>query len=166
MNNILWTKEGVTESGSQSRSVQQTKSIDVVEAAKAAGIHNLILKLEDGYQTRVGGTEKRVSGGQSTMIQLLRLCIPPKPQIIVLDEANSALDPYTELKVLPKVLTLFPNSTIIVVTHKPQIIRNARLILCLHNGRIVEQGTHDKLRLIRGGFYAGMLHKASLNPLN
>ena len=163
MNNILWTKEGVTECGSQSHSIQRTKSMDVVAAAKAAGIHNLILKLEDGYQTRVGGTEKRLSGGQGTLIQLLRLCIPPKPPIIVLDKANSALDPHTELEVLPKVLTLFAHSTIIVITHKPQIIRSARLILCLHDGRIVEQGTHNELMLIKGGFYSGMLDKASLN---
>ena len=133
------------------------KSRDVIRLAKQVGIHRFIKKLQDGYNTNVGKLEKKVSGGQNVLIQLLRLCIQhKKPKIIVLDEVNSALNPDTEMDILGKVLKLFPCSTIIVITHKFKVVKDARLIICIKDGRIVEKGSPKKL-IKNGRYYARMV---------
>jgi ABC-type multidrug transport system fused ATPase/permease subunit len=125
--------------------------------AEAVGIHDHIKKLENGYNTMVGQSEKTLSGGEIALIQLLRICILDEPPpIIVLDEPNSALDPITEADILGKVFKRFPKSIIIVATHKLRLIERARLILCLKNGEIMEAGMHDELMTRPGGYYAEM----------
>jgi ABC-type multidrug transport system fused ATPase/permease subunit len=105
----------------------------------------------------VGQVETNLSGGEIALIHLLRLCIR-KPPIIVLDEVNSALDAKTEIDVLGKVLNQFPQSTIILATHRLKAIEGAGLIICLKDGWVVESGTHRAL-VEQKGYYADLLAK-------
>ncbi len=117
---------------------------EVVSAAKAAGAHEFIMELPDGYDTMVGERGIKLSGGQKQRISLARAFLKDAP-LIVLDEPTSALDNISEAMVLDAMDAVMQNKTAIIVTHKLSAIKNVDEILVIDNGRIVERGTPEAL---------------------
>ena len=125
---------------------------ELVEAARAAQIHDLIAALPDGYDTVVGERGYRFSGGEKQRIAIARTVLR-NPPVLVLDEATSALDSETERAVQEALDRLAEGRTTIAIAHRLSTIRDADEIVVLDRGRIVERGTHDEL-LLGGGRYA------------
>jgi ABC-type multidrug transport system fused ATPase/permease subunit len=117
---------------------------EVVSASKAAGAHEFIMELPDGYDTMVGERGIKLSGGQKQRISLARAFLKDAP-LIVLDEPTSALDNISEAMVLDAMDTAMQNKTAIIVTHKLSAIKNVDEILVIDNGQIVERGTPEEL---------------------
>jgi ATP-binding cassette subfamily B protein len=134
---------------------------EIVKAAKAAQIHDLIAALPGGYDTLVGERGYRFSGGQKQRLALARTILR-NPPILILDEATSALDTETEQTVQQALHTLAAGRTTITIAHRLSTIRDADQIVVLANGRIAEHGTHHEL-LAAGGRYASLIgHDAAL----
>ncbi|MDY6847333.1 MAG: ATP-binding cassette domain-containing protein, partial [Chloroflexota bacterium] len=125
---------------------------DVVNAAKAANIHQFISELPDGYNTIVGERGYRLSGGEKQRLALARVLLKD-PQIMILDEATSHLDSESEALIQEALERLYANRTSIVIAHRLSTILSADLILVMDKGRIVERGSHEEL-LTHGGLYA------------
>lgn len=123
----------------------------VIEAAKIANAHEFIMASEQGYDTPVGDRGCRLSGGQRQRISIAR-AILKNPDILILDEATSALDTESERLVQEALERLMKTRTTIAIAHRLSTIKGADEILVLHEGRIVERGTHDAL-LALGGYY-------------
>lgn len=127
----------------------------VEAAARIANAHDFIMESEHGYQTNVGDRGCRLSGGQRQRISIAR-AILKNPPILILDEATSALDTESERLVQEALERLMKSRTTIAIAHRLSTIKNADVIYVLHEGRIVEQGTHDHLLQLRG--YYKRLH--------
>ncbi|RIA92197.1 hypothetical protein C1645_710937 [Glomus cerebriforme] len=118
--------------------------VEVHKAAKAAQIHDRILNFPDGYETRVGERGLRLSGGEKQRVAIARTILK-QPPIILLDEATSALDTTTERQIQYALAQMTQDRTTLVIAHRLSTIVNADLILCIKDGKVVEQGTHDEL---------------------
>lgn len=127
---------------------------DVVRAARAAQLDELIERLPDHYDTRVGERGLRLSGGERQRIAIAR-AILKDPPIMVFDEATSALDTRSERAIQRELQRLARGRTTVVIAHRLSTVVDADLILVMEHGRIVEQGRHDAL-LARDGVYARM----------
>jgi len=125
---------------------------DVASAAKIANAHDFIMEMEEGYQTNVGDGGSRLSGGQRQRISIARAVLR-NPSILILDEATSALDTESERLVQDALTNLMKNRTSIVIAHRLSTICHADSIVVMHQGEIVEQGTHDELYARAGGAY-------------
>ena len=123
----------------------------VREAARIANADDFIMATPDQYQTTIGDRGSRLSGGQRQRISIAR-AILKNPPILILDEATSALDTESEKLVQEALENLMKDRTTLVVAHRLSTIRNADVICVLHEGEIVEQGTHDDL-LAMNGYY-------------
>lgn len=132
---------------------------DIVAAAKAAEIHELIMSLPEGYDTRAGTAGARFSGGERQRIALARALVR-KPPILVLDEFSSALDPTTEAEILKTIDHIKGTCTILSVTHRLQMAESADKIVVMRAGRIVELGGHDEL-IEKKGEYARLWKRAA-----
>lgn len=121
----------------------------VQEAARIANAHDFIMATEQGYDTSVGDRGCRLSGGQRQRISIAR-AILKNPDILILDEATSALDTESERLVQEALERLMSTRTTIAIAHRLSTIRNADEILVLHEGQIVERGTHDTLIALDG----------------
>ena len=121
----------------------------VIEAAKIANAHDFIMATEQGYDTNVGDRGCRISGGQRQRISIAR-AILKNPDILILDEATSALDTESERLVQEALERLMRSRTTIAIAHRLSTIKNADEICVLHEGRIVERGTHDGLLALNG----------------
>jgi subfamily B ATP-binding cassette protein HlyB/CyaB len=125
----------------------------IVEASGLACAHEFIMELPSGYSTNVGERGAGLSGGQRQRIALARTLLS-RPKMLVLDEATSALDYDTERRVCDNLRENLQHCTVFFITHRLSTIRRADLIVMLHQGAIVETGTHDELIARRGRYYA------------
>lgn len=132
----------------------------VEAAARIANAHEFIMESEDGYDTVIGDRGCRLSGGQRQRISIAR-AILKNPPVLILDEATSALDTESEVLVQQALERLMENRTTIVIAHRLSTIRNASLICVMHEGEIVESGTHDEL-IALGGYYRRLVEMQSV----
>jgi len=139
--NIAYGKDGATQA-------------EVEAAARGAAIHDFILSLPDGYDTRVGERGLKLSGGEKQRVAIARTLLKDPP-ILILDEATSALDSRTEAAIQDTLRTIERGRTSIVIAHRLSTIVDADQIVVLDAGRVAERGTHLEL-LRRGGLYAEM----------
>ncbi len=133
----------------------------VVEAAKIANAHDFIIASENGYDTNIGDRGCRLSGGQRQRISIAR-AILKNPPILILDEATSALDSESEHLVQQALDRLMADRTTLVIAHRLSTIRSASQICVMHEGRIVERGTHDQL-IALGGYYTRLVEMQSMS---
>lgn len=129
--------------------VEDATQEQVEAAARIANAHDFIMEMEDGYQTKVGDRGCRLSGGQRQRVSIAR-AILKNPPILILDEATSALDTESERLVQDALEKLMKSRTTIAIAHRLSTIKNADEICVLHEGKIVERGTHEKLIALNG----------------
>ncbi|MBM5800510.1 MAG: ATP-binding cassette domain-containing protein [Cyanobacteria bacterium K_DeepCast_35m_m2_023] len=125
----------------------------IVRAAHIANAHEFVMSLPMGYSTNVGERGASLSGGQRQRLAIARTLLS-EPRLLVLDEATSALDYDTERRVCENLREACKNSTVFFITHRLSTIRNADIIVMMHQGVIAEIGTHDELIALRGRYYA------------
>ncbi len=140
--------------------VKNATKEQVIEAAKIANAHEFIMATEHGYDTNIGDRGCRLSGGQRQRLSIAR-AILKNPPILILDEATSALDSESEKLVQEALERLMKNRTTLVIAHRLSTIKNASQICVLHEGKIVEQGTHDDL-LALNGYYTRLVEMQSM----
>lgn len=139
--------------------VQRATREEVEEAAKIANAYDFIMESEEGFDTNIGDRGCKLSGGQRQRISIAR-AILKNPPILILDEATSALDTESERLVQDALEKLMKNRTTIVVAHRLSTIRNADLICVMHEGQIVERGTHEELMKL-DGYYSKLCEMQS-----
>lgn len=128
---------------------------EVYEAAKIIGVHDFIQTLPEGYQYNVKERGAMLSSGQRQLIAFLRAYVS-KPSILILDEATSSIDTYSEELIQNAIGTLTKDRTSIVIAHRLATIVNADHIIVMDQGEIVEQGTHAELIEFENGYYKGL----------
>lgn len=125
---------------------------DIVEAAKSIGAHDFIMKLPNDYDYIIQEGSSNISIGQRQLISFARTLVA-NPEILVLDEATSSVDAYTELVIQRALIKLMQNRMTIIIAHRLSTIRLCDEILTIDHGEIVERGTHEEL-MQRKGLYS------------
>jgi len=125
---------------------------EIEEAAKTANIHEDILSMPEQYETKVGERGLRLSGGQKQRVAIARAILRQSP-IIVLDEATASIDVHTEKQIQKAIKNITGKRTIIAIAHRLSTIKDADMILFIHEGEIVERGTHEELLAMKGFYY-------------
>lgn len=124
---------------------------EVVRAAKIANAHDFIMETEKGYQTNIGDRGDKLSGGQKQRISIAR-AVMKNPPVLILDEATSSLDTESERLVQNALENLMRNRTSLVIAHRLSTIKHADLICVMHQGIIMERGTHEELMKLSGRY--------------
>jgi ATP-binding cassette subfamily B protein len=140
--------------------VEHATPEDIELAATEAGIAEDILEFPNGFETLVGERGITLSGGQKQRAAIARALIR-RPKILILDDALSSVDTYTEEKILGYLRRIMRGRTSLIVSHRVSTVKDADLIVVLEDGRIAERGTHDWL-IGRGGIYAELYEKQLL----
>jgi ATP-binding cassette subfamily B protein len=135
---------------------------ELIEACRAARIHDVIASLPDGYNTIVGERGYRLSGGEKQRVAIARVLLKA-PSIVILDEATSHLDTESEHAIQRALTAALAGRTALVIAHRLSTIVNADRIVVMDDGRIVDEGRHEEL-LRRGGLYAD-LYRTQLDQL-
>ena len=140
---------------------------EIVAAARAARIHDFVMRLPEGYDTKVGERGLKLSGGEKQRVGIARTLLK-NPPILILDEATSALDTQTERSIQESLAEMGQGRSVITIAHRLSTIADADQILVMEEGRVIERGTHDDL-LEAGGVYAAMwqrqvMEEAELSP--
>jgi ATP-binding cassette subfamily B protein len=130
---------------------------EVERAAKIVGAHDFIMRLPDGYDTEVRERGSRLSVGQRQLLSFARALLAD-PRILILDEATSSVDAYTEYLIQKALEKLFEGRTSIVIAHRLSTIRNADRIYVIQDGRVAEVGNHEEL-MAKGGLYKSLYEK-------
>ena len=131
----------------------EASSEDIIRAARLANAHDFIMDLPSGYSTPVGERGATLSGGQRQRVAIARTLLS-NPKLLVMDEATSALDYESERKVCDNLFGNLNDRTVFFITHRLSTIRQADMIVMLHEGAVVEVGTHDELMSRLGRYYA------------
>ncbi len=124
---------------------------EVILAAKKANIHDYVMTLDEGYNTRVGERGVKLSGGQRQRIAIARVFLK-NPKLLILDEATSALDNATEMQIQAALEELSKGRTVIVVAHRLSTVKNADRIVVIDKDGIIEEGTHEELMTLGGEY--------------
>ncbi|MBQ5746900.1 MAG: ABC transporter ATP-binding protein [Clostridia bacterium] len=135
---------------------------EVVEAAKAAGAHDFIVKYPDGYNTQIGFGNKGLSGGECQRISIAR-AILKNPKILILDEATAAMDTATELRIQKAITNITRGKTTIIIAHRLSTLKDANRLIVIEDGKMTETGTHRELIEKKGDYYT--LYKMQLDAL-
>ena len=126
---------------------------EIAKAAQIACAHEFIMGLSSGYSTELGERGTSLSGGQRQRVAIARTLLA-NPKLLVMDEATSALDYDTERRVCQNLRESLDGCTVFFVTHRLSTVRNADKIVMMHQGAIVEVGSHDELVSLQGRYYA------------
>ncbi len=125
---------------------------DIMKAAKLAGAHEFIMRMPDGYDTRIGSSGRELSGGERQRISIAR-AILANPKILILDEATASVDTETE-RVIQKALNyLVQGRTTISIAHRLSTLRDADYLVVIDHGEVTERGTHQELEELKGTYY-------------
>ena len=130
----------------------QASREEIMQAARAAHAHEFILRLPQGYDSRVGERGQALSGGERQRISIARALLI-NPRILILDEATSAVDTETELEIQAALDNLIRGRTTLAIAHRLSTLRRADRLVVLDRGQIVEQGQHEDLMANRGAYY-------------
>ena len=137
--NIQYGKEGATEE-------------EVIAAAKLANAHDFIMRLPQGYDTMLSGNGAQLSQGQRQLISIARVAIN-NPPVMILDEATSSIDTRTEKIVQDGMDKLMDGRTVFVIAHRLSTVKNAKAIMVMDHGKIIERGDHEELIKQKGEYY-------------
>ncbi|MBT6152655.1 MAG: ABC transporter ATP-binding protein, partial [Chloroflexi bacterium] len=124
---------------------------EIIEAAKAAAVHDVILSFPDGYDTVVGEKGVTLSGGQKQRVAVARTLLK-NPKILILDDSTSSVDTETEAEIRKALNSLMKDRTTFVIAHRIQSVMIADLILVMDKGEIIQKGTHEELLAIEGTY--------------
>jgi ATP-binding cassette subfamily B protein len=132
---------------------------EIENAARLAQVHDFVMRLPDGYATRVGERGLKLSGGEKQRVAIARTILKD-PRLLILDEATSALDTRTEQEIQAALRDVARNRTTLVIAHRLSTVVEADEIIVLQEGAIAERGTHGAL-IAAGGLYADMWRRQS-----
>ena len=138
---------------------------EVIEAAKMIGAHRFIEKLPGGYHYQVRERGATLSMGQRQLISFVRALVF-NPDILILDEATSSIDPESEAVIQHAIETLIAKRTSIIIAHRLSTIRHANNVMVLDKGKVVEFGSHDTLLEIEDGKYRELYEKQFVQVSN
>lgn len=125
---------------------------EIIEASKGAHSHEFIKNLEERYETQIGENSQGISGGQKQRIAIARAMLNHNSRLLILDEPTSALDTETEHKIKDALKRLWKGKTVIIIAHRLATVKDLDRILVLHNGKIIEDGSHEVLMAKRGHY--------------
>lgn len=137
---------------------------EIIRVAKLAGCHDFIIRLPDGYNTKVGEKGYTVSGGERQRIAIARALLH-NPKILILDEATASLDTETEKQIQDALARLSSSRTTIAIAHRLSTLRNANRLIVLDKGRVAEEGTHSELMEKRGIYYGLVMAQREMSEM-